>query len=498
MLGGEAMKGAGRAWPKVLLGLLAGLVTFGALSWVGYLLPGPDCTYAHVIRGMVRTRDLLDPSIQAAPFLDKPPLFYWLGVVAVGALGETTLALRLVAVVAGASTMGLVVRLAARGSGGWATWALAVGGLVSTTWFVEYARRCTMEVPLALATLASVVLLWRAMARHAQGEDPTATFVAAGLAFAAALMLDRFAGVFAVLPFTTALVLGGRWSLLRSRGWWAWVLTAAAGAIPWHLYQYLSSGDVFLDFLTHHPPSTAAQGPLRQLWAAAVHEPILAASVVAGLSLASIRVARRGGAGVPEALETHLALAVVWMLVLFAVARAVTPPNVVLLTPVAVALFALLVGQALPRGWTRWLVALAMLAASWRGIDLYRPGGGFLHGAGPLVPAAKIAGLATSPDEVVHLLDLYPEAFRYYSDRACVTWWTDRTTYDRVRQTPYTRYAHDARLVPPGRTWDTVITMDPGLWILPRDTFDRMAAGSHVQVVYEGAGLVVIRSSPNP
>src|SRR4051794_35577616 len=67
----------------------------------GVPLPGPDePRYARVAVEMSRSGDLVTPTLQGRPWLEKPILYYWMAAGAFKVLGETEGAARVPAVLA--------------------------------------------------------------------------------------------------------------------------------------------------------------------------------------------------------------------------------------------------------------------------------------------------------------------------------------------------------------------------------------------------------------
>jgi 4-amino-4-deoxy-L-arabinose transferase-like glycosyltransferase len=147
---------------------------------------------AELAREMLVSGDLVVPQLNGAPFLEKPPLFYWLAVPAfrlAGGPGEATA--RLVPALCGLATV-LLTFWFARVLFGDAVALLA--GLVLTTAFEFFwiARRAMIDMPLTLAVLLACVALHRASARDARARPGWLALAAA--ACAAALLLKGIVG----------------------------------------------------------------------------------------------------------------------------------------------------------------------------------------------------------------------------------------------------------------------------------------------------------------
>jgi len=82
-------------WP-ILLGLmLMGLVLFGYRLGVPGLMDPDEGRYAEIAREILLLRDWLIPHLNLFPYLEKPPLVYWLTAASFKVLGYTELAARL-------------------------------------------------------------------------------------------------------------------------------------------------------------------------------------------------------------------------------------------------------------------------------------------------------------------------------------------------------------------------------------------------------------------
>src|SRR5262245_52740430 len=60
----------------LLIVLVPGLILFPRLSF--HLLEPDEGRYAEIPREMLQRGDLVVPHLQGQPYLDKPPLLYWL------------------------------------------------------------------------------------------------------------------------------------------------------------------------------------------------------------------------------------------------------------------------------------------------------------------------------------------------------------------------------------------------------------------------------------
>jgi 4-amino-4-deoxy-L-arabinose transferase-like glycosyltransferase len=216
-------------------------------------LVGPDePRYARVAVEMHRRGDWVRPTLGGEPWLEKPPLYYWMAGAAFSALGENETAARLPSVLAAVALAGLTALVGARLYGGRA--GLHAGLIAGTALLTfAYGRAAAMDMLLAATVTASIGLAGLRLLGIAGPMAVTAAGIAAGLALLAKGPLG------ALLP---ALVAGAYLALSRDRAV-AWrrivprllpaTLALVVIAGPWYAAILASQGRRFVDvFLLNH------------------------------------------------------------------------------------------------------------------------------------------------------------------------------------------------------------------------------------------------------
>jgi 4-amino-4-deoxy-L-arabinose transferase-like glycosyltransferase len=213
-------------------------------------LIGPDePRYARVAVEMARSGDLVTPTLQGKPWLEKPALYYWLAAAAFKVLGETEAAARLPSVMATLLMVGATALVAARLFGGSA--GLHAGFALGTAALpFVYARAASMDALLAAFVTLAIGLLGLRVLGMAGGLAVPAAAVAAALATLAKGPLGM------LLPI---LVLGAYLLALRDRDQVRRVASPAAiflflvVALPWYLLIWRARGRAFLEvFVLDH------------------------------------------------------------------------------------------------------------------------------------------------------------------------------------------------------------------------------------------------------
>src|SRR5262245_35923212 len=140
----------------LLLGLVSALLLFrlGAPPLVG-----PDePRYARVAVEMQRAGAWVVPTLQGRPWMEKPPLYYWLAGAAFARLGENETAARLPSVAAALLLVGVTALLGARLYGSEA--GLDAGFVLGTSLLpFVYGRGAAMDMLLGATATAAIGLL---------------------------------------------------------------------------------------------------------------------------------------------------------------------------------------------------------------------------------------------------------------------------------------------------------------------------------------------------
>jgi 4-amino-4-deoxy-L-arabinose transferase-like glycosyltransferase len=198
---------------------------------------------------MSRAREWVTPTLQGQPWLEKPPLYYWLAGAAFRVLGETETAARLPSVAASLLLVGSLAYVAAR------LYGAAAGlhaGFVSGTGVLAfvYGRAAAMDMLLAATVTAATGLLGlRALDRAGPRALPAA-YALIGLATLAKGPLGVLLPGLVVVGYV---LFSRQWSLWRRLVSPAGVLALLAVVVPWYAAIYAEQGWRFVDdFLLGH------------------------------------------------------------------------------------------------------------------------------------------------------------------------------------------------------------------------------------------------------
>jgi 4-amino-4-deoxy-L-arabinose transferase-like glycosyltransferase len=227
----------------MVLGLLA--LRLGSVPLVG-----PDePRYARVAVEAQRAGAWVTPTLQGRPWLEKPPLYYWLAGAGYRLLGERESAARWPSVLAATLLCGLTALVGARLMG--APAGLHAGFVLgSSLLFFAYGRSASMDMLLAACVSASIGLLALRLVGSAGRLAVHAAWAFAGLACLAKGPLGLLLPILVLVAYAAA-----RRSLepLREAFSWPGLLLFAAVAGPWYVAVTLANGQAFIDtFLLDH------------------------------------------------------------------------------------------------------------------------------------------------------------------------------------------------------------------------------------------------------
>jgi len=213
-------------------------------------LLGPDePRYARVAVEMQRSGDRVTPTLQGRPWLEKPPLYYWLAGGAFRALGETEAAARLPSVAAGLLFVGATALVGARLYGARAGLHAAFALGCSVLAFA-YARAAAMDMLLAATLTAGLGLIALRLLGIAGSLAVPAGAALLGLATLAKGPIGFLLPGLVVAGF----VLATRdWGLVRRVLSPAGLILFLAVAGPWYYRVHAAQGQAFVDvFLLDH------------------------------------------------------------------------------------------------------------------------------------------------------------------------------------------------------------------------------------------------------
>ncbi|QDT27570.1 Undecaprenyl phosphate-alpha-4-amino-4-deoxy-L-arabinose arabinosyl transferase [Gimesia panareensis] len=214
----------------MLLVVVAGTLLLPNLSYP--LIEPDEGRYAEIPREMIARGDWIVPTLRFKPYLDKPPLFYWLCAVSYKLFGPTDQAARLVPAASAFLTVLLTFVFGARMLN---TRSAFLGALIMclSLGFVICGRFLILDSLLALVVTLSLFLAYEAVASgRFRWSWWIASAVACGLGF-----LTK--GPVALLLLAPPVVVYCWLSRLKSRpgfgAWLVYLLTACAVAAPWYV-----------------------------------------------------------------------------------------------------------------------------------------------------------------------------------------------------------------------------------------------------------------------
>jgi 4-amino-4-deoxy-L-arabinose transferase-like glycosyltransferase len=169
-----------RDWPFLLGLTLVGLVLFFHRLGAPGLMDPDEGRYAEIAREFFVLRDWLIPHLNLLPYLEKPPLVYWLTALSFKALGYTEAAARLVPAASALAGVFLAYGLG-RVLWGPGPGVLSALVLASAAGYVALGRILTLDMTFALFLNLGIGLGYLALSRD-QGRLWTWAYLALGLA----------------------------------------------------------------------------------------------------------------------------------------------------------------------------------------------------------------------------------------------------------------------------------------------------------------------------
>ncbi len=238
--------------PALLLSFLVAALLLYRLDTPSLI--GPDePRYARVAVEMHRSGDHVTPTLQGKPWLEKPPLYYWLASASFTLFGESEMAARLPSVLAGVLWVSCVALVGARLYGAQA--GLHAGFILGTSVLpFAFGRVAAMDLLLASTMTVGVGLIALRQLGNAGPGSVVASAVALGLAVLAKGPIGLVLPVLIVGAFCLLSHWFGPRSFPRLRGLsWPFLVVFALVALPWYMAMSWIHGAAFIDiFLVGH------------------------------------------------------------------------------------------------------------------------------------------------------------------------------------------------------------------------------------------------------
>lgn len=223
---------------------IAILVTLSTLVFLGRAaenpLDGDPAMYATIARTIERTGEWTHLTFNGDPYLNKPPLYFWLNALMFRVAGAGTFTATLLPGLLGVADVVLLYVACRAMFPGWRTAFAAALVYVTTPEVVHWSRGVHLETLVTFWVLAGVLAAYRSV------ERPAAAMLV-GVAAGAGWLAKGPQGLF---PVALALLLWARegvvWRRVRSPWTIAGIALAAAAAVPW-LFARVTEGSGFAD-----------------------------------------------------------------------------------------------------------------------------------------------------------------------------------------------------------------------------------------------------------
>src|SRR5258706_6059806 len=229
----------------LLLVAFCGFLFFYGLGSFG-LLGADEPRYAQVAREMLERRDLVSPTLQGKPWLEKPALYYWQAMLAYSIFGVTDRSARMPAA-ADAVLMVAAIYIFLRRfrPGSEADGALIAAGCAGT---IGFARGASTDMPLA-AMFTIAMLGWYAWYESRKRIGLVVFYFFLALATLANGPVAIFFAAVIVLIF---LAIKRDWGAIVDSLWIPGMALFLAVALPWYVAVQLRNPDFFRIFILEH------------------------------------------------------------------------------------------------------------------------------------------------------------------------------------------------------------------------------------------------------
>lgn len=307
----------------------------------------PDETrYAEIAIGMLASRDWVNPMLDGAPYLDKPPLMYWLTALSFRVVGTNEIAARMPSVISALLTIVITFLLGSRVVGRRAAW-LGAMSLALCGGFMLAGRLLILDPLLALMT--TLCLLTGYIAVREQKHCRVWWMVSGVACGLGVLTKGPVALVLCAPPLIASGWLRGDQTRTRFRHWVAFIVPMISVCVPWYIAVIRLNPEFIDHFFLEHNLNRFTQGSNHQqpVW---FYVPIIFASMYpASLLLPSAILFIFSRASRRRSLRSKdlgfVVCAAVWILAFFSLASCKLPTYIL----PAIPLLALTIGVMLDK-----------------------------------------------------------------------------------------------------------------------------------------------------
>lgn len=225
---------------SLFLPLILLVVAFGFLS-LHISVPLTDydeATYARIVTETLNSGEISHLILSDRPFLEKPPLYFWLAMGAIQMFGEHEFAFRLPAILAAVICLWLVYLIVRELTGDMLAASAALLILLLSPLYYFFATEARLDQGVILGILTALYFWIRGWnnEKYLLGVLP-----ALAVAF---LFKSVIAFLFAPIILIYCLFYG-RWAAFKSKYLWWGLLPALIIVVPWHVIETLKYGSQF-------------------------------------------------------------------------------------------------------------------------------------------------------------------------------------------------------------------------------------------------------------
>lgn len=219
--------------------LLVGIAIL-SLSWGinRQLVDYDEAIYAQVVVDTINQGDMFALKLAGANWFEKPPLYIWLSMLSVQALGEYEYAFRIPSVLASVLACILVYLIVMQLTGSILASSLGFLVLLFSNSFFIYAREARLDSAVIVCVLLAMLFFIKGW-KHEKYFIWVFPCIAIGFLFKSVI---AFLAIPIILIYCSFYK---QWSFLSSRYTWWGAVIGASISIPWHLVETIRFGSEF-------------------------------------------------------------------------------------------------------------------------------------------------------------------------------------------------------------------------------------------------------------
>lgn len=213
-----------------------------------------EATYADVIMDTLQSGNVLTLYKSGQPWFEKPPLYFWVGMLSVKVFGENEFAMRLPSILFSLITLLFTYLIVRKLSGDVFSSIIAFLILLFSPLFFYFSREVRLDSGVVMSIMISLYLI-------IAGWDKKSFLLLAFPFIAIGFLFKSVISFFSIPIIFIFCLIYKKWDWIKSKYLWFGFLISLCLLLPWHILQSMKFGQSFWnDYIGYHVITRGFEG----------------------------------------------------------------------------------------------------------------------------------------------------------------------------------------------------------------------------------------------